>query len=1036
MKKNNKLCLSVLLCVLFVALVALAACNNTTYTLTYVTNGGDVIESVEFKEGDSVTPPTATKQYFTFDGWYADAELTAEFTEFNNMPDHDVTVYAKWIAGESGRIIFKTNGGSAVEDVIGVVGQSIPTIEAPTKDGYIFAGWYKDVELTQPAVLGTFTAGTLTLYAKWNKDTANYAFVTYVLNGVDNEVPVLSGTKATEPKPATDADVDCVWYTDAEFTKRYDFNSNVTQDIKLYGLMQSKGLTFDGATVTGYTGSNEQVYIPAKANGQTITTIGDGAFEGNLTLKYVVLPETVSEIAEYAFYHCEYLVNINVTEHISSISKYAFAGCERLVTDMDLSSLSVVEEATFSNCYWLTRVIFTDNLTSIGVNAFSNCTDLTDVVLPDSVETIGNYAFANSGLTSFAIPSSLVTLGKGAFKGCAITSVTGGNSNFVVDSATGTLTNGTTLVQYFTTEANGSMDHYTLPAGITAVAPYAFYGNTSIKHLDVSANNEALGLSSLEGIVNLETLKVKDFNQSNPYLAYWFGASVANTASGVLIPTSLTTVEFTNFATTALVDYAFYGARGLDTVIGMNGVTSIGDYAFGYTALTSFNVSSSVTELSNTAFRGVKTLSEITVDTSNTVFSSYDGALYNKAGTTLIYVPEAKTELSFTSTVSEIADSAMFGSRVTELTVPDSIVSIGYGAFESMTRLATLTVPFIGGSADSNTYMLYVFGATVSTEEDHIVVTDAKCPSSLKSITITKHVTAIPDNAFLLCTSVSEINVAGEYTSIGTSAYESTGLNKIVVPDSVTTIGDYAFYACEKVTSVVVGKGATSIGEWAFANLTELESIVFEEGANDLAIGNNAFYATVEQYSYEIDIYSHVARITFSNNIVSIGDEAFAFVGLYGSLDVDETYTYLNITFDVANSRLKTIGDSAFVASGISSVVLPASIETIGEGAFAGSYVLKSATIGSSDHEATNLTYIGDGAFAENPLMTSFTLYKSVTNRNNVPTLGSANGVFTYSVVINNQQYLVCPMYIYVPANSVMYYQIAWSEFEDFIFAI
>lgn len=423
MKKiNSKICLSVLICILMVATVALAACNQG-YTLSFETNGGEVIEQMQFKAGKSVTPPTPQKEYFTFDGWYSDQQLTQPFEQFDKMPEGDVTVYAKWIASKSGKIKFVVNGGSEVEAITGVVGQTVPQVDEPTKAGYQFAGWYTDEDLTQLYVRGTFSEGTLTLYAKWSRDISNYAFVTFILNGVATEVAVAKGQSVSAP--ANEQNTECVWYTDEELTQQYDFDSVVNSDLTLYGLKQSVGLVFDGSAVVGYVGTGSMVYVPAKHGTQDVTAIAAGAFERNDDVQAVYLPASVSTIGDYAFYGCEYLVEINLTKSVTSLGKFAFAGCVRLTSHLDLDGLETLAESVFANCDWLTSVKLGEGLNEIGAYAFANCNSLTEVNVPASVQTIGDYAFTGCkqlnkvNVGSASQQSSLKQIGTGAFAQCA-----------------------------------------------------------------------------------------------------------------------------------------------------------------------------------------------------------------------------------------------------------------------------------------------------------------------------------------------------------------------------------------------------------------------------------------------------------------------------------------------------------------------------------------------------------------------------------------------------------------------------------------
>ena len=1044
---NKKVYLSVLLCVLLFALVALAACN-APYTLVFDTNGGSDIEPIHFKKGQKINVPTTTKEYFTFNGWDEDEDLTTPFEQFDKMPEHDVTVYAKWTAGESGKIVFETNGGSAVGELTGVVGQRVSQPEPPTKYGYVFGGWYSDPDFTKLYAFGTFTSGTTTLYARWTKDTG-FSYVTYELNGSKTDVPVHSGDKATAPDLGED--VVSKWYTDVNYTNEYNFNLPVNADITLFGVAYTKGLQFSDNSVTGYDGNSKQILIPSKYDGKKITTVGEGAFYAQDFL-YVTLPDTVTAIADSAFYKCEYLVNINVTSQITSIGKFAFAGCTRMVTAIDAGGVSVIGENAFADCTFLTEVIFGDKLTEIGASAFINCGMLSKADLSNSVKIIADYAFANSGITSLSIPTSLTQWGKGVVKGATkLSAISGGNSNFVVNSDKGTLVENKTLLLYVTTENNKVTSEYEPLHDITSIAPYAFYGNATIKTLNVSSSALTLTLSSLEGMQSLETLLVNKLDSTNPYLAYWFGAKTAldNSSSGLYVPSSLKTLNITEHKSNKIADYAFYGANGLSSINvsdGLDNVTTIGKYAFAYTALTSFNVGSGLTNIDTTAFVGSDSLTAITVDDGNANYSSHDGALYDKDGETLLYVPEGKTELQFVTTANAIASGALYQSKIGELTVPNSVEQIGYGAFENMSRLSKLTVPFIGGSADDNRYMMYVFGATVTLSEKGEPTSSAEnCPASLTKIVIDGVVTNVPDFAFAFCSTVATIDCGDDYETIGVGSFYKSGVKTVVIPDSVSIVGSYAYYECNNMTSLVIGKGVTSVEDWAFASNMALKSIIFEEGDSPLTIGEGAFFAfSYLDSSGFISGISVVEELVLSSNIISIGESAFTYLGFNGYAayytgqivdDEDADFTYLDVVFDVEHSILETVGEGAFFQSGIKSITLPASLKSIGDYAFSASFVLGEVTIGSAKHEATELTKIGAAAFINCRELTKFTLHKTVTasTRSDVPELGViSSGSTSIGVFFGTGGGFYVPnVHIYVPAASVAYYKAAWNTNPD-----
>lgn len=179
----------------------------------------------------------------------------------------------------------------------------------------------------------------------------------------------------------------------------------------------------------------------------------------------VVLPKSLKEIGDYAFYRCHNLVSVNIPDSVTSIGKSAFDGCKsltsvhitdlaawcnidfgdsalsgpphnlylngELVTDLVIpNSVTSMGRYAFTGCSSLTSVTIPNSVTSIGVAAFSGCSSLTSVAIPNSVTSIGLWAFSRcSSLTSITIPDSVTSIGEDSFKGCSsLTSVTIGKS--------------------------------------------------------------------------------------------------------------------------------------------------------------------------------------------------------------------------------------------------------------------------------------------------------------------------------------------------------------------------------------------------------------------------------------------------------------------------------------------------------------------------------------------------------------------------------------------------------------------------------
>ncbi len=251
-------------------------------------------------------------------------------------------------------------------------------------------------------------------------------------------------------------------------------------------------------------------------------------------------------------------------------------------------------------------------------------------------------------------------------------------------------------------------------------------------------------------------------------------------------------------------------------------VTSIGDGAFCWcSALTSVAIPSSVTSIGNRVFEGCSGLTNVTIPSSVTSIgeSAFDGC-------------SALTSVTIPSSVTSIGDYAFFGCSVlTSVAIPSSVTSIGNRVFEGCSGLTNVTIPSsvtsIGDSAFEG------------------------C-SALTSVTIPSSVTSIGVCAFSACTVLKDINVSQEnstYASIDGILYDKGvqiliqwpgGRNDVILPVSVTSIGEFAFEGCFGLTSVTIPASVTSIGEFAFARCSGLTSVIIP--ASVTSIGRYAFY--------------------------------------------------------------------------------------------------------------------------------------------------------------------------------------------------
>ena len=191
-----------------------------SFTLTYVSNGGTEYAAETYKEGTEVAiDKTPTREGYIFKGWYADEALTQAVSKVTM--DSDKTVYAKWEKEiKNFTLTYVSNGGTEYAAETYKEGTEVAIDKAPTREGYIFKGWYADEALTQ-AVSKVTMDSDKTVYAKWEKELKNFT-LTYVSNGGTEFDPETykEGTEVPLSKIPTRAGFSFLgWYADAALTQ-------------------------------------------------------------------------------------------------------------------------------------------------------------------------------------------------------------------------------------------------------------------------------------------------------------------------------------------------------------------------------------------------------------------------------------------------------------------------------------------------------------------------------------------------------------------------------------------------------------------------------------------------------------------------------------------------------------------------------------------------------------------------------------------------------------------------------------------------
>ena len=629
------------------------------YTITFYIDG-EAVDSIETSGNERLTLPAAPeKDDHTFEGWFFDngtwqERLTANTYEETPLTE-DVSVYAyyKKIGGSEPEqpqeytVIFEVDHGTPIAPI---TTSRIDEEPQTTRDGYTFAGWYKDGGFVKKAVFPYEVTEDQTLYAKWEKNKYTVRFDT---DGGTYVSDMIVSVIDRSPETTKDGYEFEGWYTDKTFSNKISFPYEVTEDLTLYAKWTQSGsekivfsVDANGVLtgVSGLSGSDITVEIPSEVNGITVTEIGKDVFKDNKNVGRLIIPDSVTKLG---YRMC--------------------SGCTALSEVRLPAGLTVIPDEAFDGCSSLRTVNFPDTLKEIRSDAFCG-TDLTEFIAPDSLTDVWAYAFKDCAALSAVELKNVRSVGDGAFESCT------------------------------------ALRSIRLSDKMTELSDHIFDGCSSLADIDMPDKPIAVSFSVFNGTAYYN----EPSNWENGVL-YVDGYLIA--VSKDFAPLTEYTVKD---GTIVIADDAFSGvgySSKLKKMTLPTGLYRIGQYAFSKLfSLTEINIPDTVRSIGYGAFSGTGYDADTNYINGGLYIGNWLVAVNNVAMTSFtvqegtVGVADGKdtslfptraqkiTVLELPSSLRYIGSRSFARLRITELRLPSELQTLGNGAFASCSALNTVNL--------------------------------------------------------------------------------------------------------------------------------------------------------------------------------------------------------------------------------------------------------------------------------------------------------------------------------------------------------
>ncbi len=484
-------------------------------------------------------------------------------------------------------------------------------------------------------------------------------------------------------------------------------------------------------------------------------------------IKKIVVEEGITRLGDYAFPNLTAVTSVTLPTTLTETGRACFSGCTGLKSITLPDALTVIGNSCFSGCTGLTSITLPDNLVTIEKAAF-NGTALTRLTLPGSVRTIGSNAFSDTPIATLTLNNGLETIGYEAFSGCPITTLTIPASVISLQGFTNCdklqtliLSEGVTTVHSGAFRGCTALKKLTLPSTLTVIEYDAFRDCSALTSLSLPEALTTIGTAAFGNCDGLTTVTIPE----NVLVVNGF--SSCDSLHTVKLPSAAHTIGNSAFSnctalksielpdTVTVIEANSFYRSALTSIALPQGLETIGQDAFSYTQLTSVSIPSSVVDVNG--FRSCGKLQTLYLYSSGVVDFS---AFRECSSLETVYLE---------GDITEIRSEAFAYCPIKQITIPATVTELS--GFQYCDALQTLVI--LGQtSIESNAFM--------------------NC-TSLTDVDIRGCVTEVKDRAFMGCSALAELTFPDGLVKIGIRPFRDTALRTINFLGNAPTFASQAF---------------------------------------------------------------------------------------------------------------------------------------------------------------------------------------------------------------------------------------------------